>query len=161
MPGPSAQLAKVRERHALQLRLVDGLTYQEIADTLLPCPAHRPSGSEECSLCGRMYASRASAYKAVRRAMERDYPPLSDAVVEEYVREQAAQLRLLISRMIRDAVDEADPVDRARAANTAARLMQRKAALEGLDAARRDPSDEELDAEIRDLLEELTGPAAG
>ena len=146
-----------RERRAVHLRVVGGLSYQAIADTLLPCPAHEPKGDRACSLCQPLYRNRGAAYKAVRRAIERDYPPVTEDERTRYISQQQARIEALLSRAMRDALDPGvTPAARARMMTAATNLMRREANLLGLDARLRTEVDDALDAQIHQWIEELT-----
>lgn len=146
-----------RARRAVWLRVVAGKSYQEIADTLWPCPVHAPNGLATCSLCGPLYRTHTGALKAVRSHLNDELPMPSGEQRAAYVQEQNAALRELASRAMRDALNpQASIAERSRANAAAVRALQRQARLLGLDAPTVVQIDDALTAEIQALADELT-----
>lgn len=146
-----------RARRAVWLRVVAGKTYQEIADTLWPCPAHTPNGLATCTLCGPLYRTHTGAMRAVRAHLNDELPMPSGEQRAAYVQEQNAALRELASRAMRDALNpQASIAERSRANAAAVRALQRQARLLGLDAPTVVQIDDALTAEIQALVDELT-----
>lgn len=155
MPAPSRPantLAALKQAHAVRLR-AGGQSFQQVADAYLPCQAHRPTGAvRDCPDCvGPMYAHRASAKRAVDKALEQEYAAGQDTR-EQLRRHQLAQIDLLLQAAMPKALG-ADW----EAARVATRLLDRRARLLGLDAPARVTITSELDAAIEDLTAQLAG----
>lgn len=153
-------LAARREQLAVQMVLA-GATYQAIADTLMPCPRHQVEDQRAlpgCPDCRPMYASRASAYKAVRRALQRDYATTT-AERDELRQLQLAQIATALRAVWPRVLTAGKGQDRA--ILSAVRLLDRQSRLMGLDAPTRIELTTELDAEIERLVEQLAGIDAG
>lgn len=152
---PAIMRARLKERRAVHQRLVLMQTYQQIADSLMPCPRHDARAEPTCDECRPMYGSRASAQKAVVRAIQADYS--AAASEREHLRDELlGTSKLLLKQAVADALDaKASRGDRARAQVAAVRVMDRMAKLVGTDAPTRVTITDELDEELRQALAEL------
>lgn len=153
-------LATRRQTHAVLLRSC-GLTYQAIADSVLPCPTHTyhhlaPTewGKRSCKACRPMYANRSSAKRAVDAALEQEYAAGADTR-EQLRRAQLAQLDALLARTMVEALGFGD--GHLEAGRNAVRYLDRRAKLLGLDAPARLAITSELDQQILELTERLAG----
>jgi hypothetical protein len=151
-PDPALTRRKVDK--AVNLRLM-GLTYQQVADTPLPCPAHaewiegNPDG--DCTAClPRLYASRTGARRAIMQQLDREYA--AGAETRQALRsQQLAQIDLLLTKAMPRALATVDAAD----IRSVVRLLDRRARLLGLDAPTRVEVTTELDQQITALLDEL------
>lgn len=125
--------AKERSAKALAMRLA-GQPYEVIA--------------RECG-----YASRASAWKAVQRALVDEHGDV-DANRSALRLEMVGQLDLLWRRAMKRVMQ--DGSDAMRAVDSAARVLDRKARLLGLDAPTKVELTTELDEEIDRLVEQMS-----
>lgn len=153
--------ARAKADRAVYLRTAARMTFQQIADSLMPCPAHTPNGDADCSLCERLYGSRASAYNAVTKALTAD-AELSKSIRDDARAEQLSTLDVLMRRAILDATQASSVAARARAMTAAARLLDQRARLLGLYAPTRVELTDDLDEQIRAELAALAElPAVG
>lgn len=149
-------------------------TYQQIADAVLPCPEHRDRGGidpTQCALehetrrvvdgpdaapidCVPMYSGRSGARRAVEQGLAEAYS-ITEADRDRLRREHLATIDTALQRLMRDTIGSTDPMDRARAANAVARLLERAAKLTGLDAPTRVTVTSELDDELSAALADL------
>lgn len=142
------RLAVLREGRAVDLRLM-GLTYDQVAASLLPCSLHRPDGDPTCQQCQLLYSDASAARKAVLRALDKAYHAGAEA--REALRQHhLGQIDLLLRRAMRSAMG-----GDWEALRGATRLLDRRARLLGLDAPKRHVVTTELDEEIRALMEAL------
>lgn len=157
MPYGPEVLAARREAKAVQLRAAR-MTYQQIADYVMPCPEHDSIGGlDGCGDCAPLYRSRAGAFKAVTRVLEREYAGAA-ASRELLLQESLATVDAVIRRMMADTQDpRLDPADRARAATALMRAMDHRAKLTGLYAPTRVTVTDELDLEIEQMIRDLAG----
>lgn len=171
--APSSALALRRRVYAVELRSMRR-TYQQIADAVLPCPEHRDRGGITPAACRQqheahrlvdgpnaapidctpMYANRKGAQRAVEQGLAEAYS-ITEADRDRLRREQLATIDLALQRLMRDTVGGGDAIDRARAANAVARLLERAAKLTGLDAPTRVTVTTELDDELSSALADL------
>lgn len=144
------RLAVLREGRAVDLRLL-GMTYEQVAASLLPCSSHRGTeGDPTCSLCQVLYPGGASAArKAILRALDKAYA-LGQEGREQLRQQQLGQIDLLLRKAMRSAMG-----GDWEAARVATRLLDRRARLLGLDAPSRVQVTTELDQEIEALLDQL------
>lgn len=144
-------LARQKVDRATYLRVVARMTWAQVAESLLPCPAHQPSGSGDCSLCLRLYASAGSACKAVSAHL-REEESLSVELRDEARREHLATLDAVIRKTMTDALTGDKAQDRSRAATAALRAMDQRAKLLGLYAPTKIEVTTELDQQIEEEL---------
>lgn len=147
---------RLKADRVVHLRLAGRLSFQQIADSLMPCPEHqRRGGLESCPECERMYGGRAAAQKAYMRAI---------AVRDEEGRETREQARiehlltldvLLRSQLVDATKPGVDPADRSRATTAALRAMDQRAKILGLYAPTKVEVTTELDAAIAQELAAL------
>lgn len=148
-------LARQKVDRATYLRVAMRMTWAQVAESLLPCPAHQPSGAVECPLCIRLYASAGSACKAVSAHL-RDEEALSAEQRDDARREQLATLDVVIRRQVAIATaSSSDPSDSSRAATAALRALDQRAKLLGLYAPTKIEVTDSLNREIEDALREL------
>lgn len=140
--------AVLREARAVELRSL-GWSYDMIASALLPCPEHQPKGDRDCERCQRMYATKAGAFKAVQRALAREYDTTSEGA-QALKRHQLAQIDLLLRAAMPAAIGRDW-----QAMREARHLLDRRARLLGLDAPQRHVVTSELDAEIEAMMDQL------
>lgn len=155
---------RLKADRVVHLRLAGRLSFQQIADSLMPCPDHqRTGGLESCAECERMYGGRAAAQKAYTRAIT-----VRDDEAKE-TREQARIEHLLTldvvlrTQMVDATKGGGDPADRARAATAALRALDQRAKILGLYAPTKVEVTTELDATIAQelaALAEMPVPAA-
>lgn len=138
----------MREARAVHLRSL-GLTYEEIAATVLPCPDHAPTARPGCPQCLPLYRDRSAAHKAVARALEREYDVTSEGA-RALKQQQLAQIALLLRTAMRAAIG-----GNWVAMREARHLLDRRARLLGLDAPQRHVVTTELDAEIEAMMDQL------
>lgn len=174
MPSAAQHNLAVRRRaYAVQLRSMRR-TLQQIADAVLPCKEHddrggidpatcqamhaaaRAKGAGPLVDCMPMYATREGARKAVEIGLTEQYP-IAEKDREQVRRELLASADLTLSRVMRDVLGEKDPADRARAAASVVRLLDRMAKLTGADAPTRLVVTDELDDELSAALADLAG----
>lgn len=144
-------LARQKVDRATYLRVVARMTWAQVAESLLPCPAHQPAGSGDCSLCIRLYASAGSACKAVSAHL-REEEALSAELREDARREQLSALDAIIRKTMTDSVTGEKAQDRARAATAALRALDQRAKLLGLYAPTKIEVTNELDQQIEEEL---------
>lgn len=146
--------ARRKADRAVFLRTAARMTYAQIAEQLLPCPAHEPQGSPDCELCERLYANAGTARRAIIKALEAERHESSE-MRKAAKAEHLATIDVLLSKAITDARTSTRPADRARAMTAAARLLDQKARLQGLYAPTQLQITDELDEQIRAELEAL------
>lgn len=143
------RLAVLREGRAVDLRLA-GMTYDQVAASLLPCSAHRGTeGDPRCERCEPLYANASSARRAILRALDKSYA-LGAEGREQLRQQHLGQIDLLLRRAMRAALG-----GDWEAMRVATRLLDRRARLLGLDAPSRVTVTTELDQEIEALLDQL------
>lgn len=157
----TAALARVRAGRAVMLRLL-GQTFQQIADSPMPCVQHEPDGRATCRAClPRLYESRQSAYTAVQRELSARYGEGAEAR-EELRRHQLGQIDLLLATAMRAATNPGTKdnpnLGQWTAMLRATQLLDRRARLLGLDAPVRIVGQvtTEWEAEITALVEQIT-----
>lgn len=152
-----AQLGKRKAVRAVQLRTI-AYTYEQIAQSLLPCDDHRPNGRRDCAYCVPMYGSRAAAKNAVDRALAVEYAVGAES--RERLRQTTlAQIDMVLARAMPESIDRSNP-DRNESARVVARYVGLRMRLLGLEAPARIQITSELDEEIRSLVGQLEGTEA-
>lgn len=132
-----------------------GWTFDAIAAAYLPCERleHREAGGlASCPECLPMYTNRSAAKKAVDRALADEYGQ-GASTREQYRRQQLAQLDLLLSSKMPEALGRSDSANEA--ARVVLRALDRRARLLGLDAPTRVQVTTELDMQIEELVTRL------
>lgn len=156
--SPSAVMARRRQAMAVQRRAA-GLTFQQIADTLLPCALHLDSDElvqEACDDCRPLYNDKSAARKAIVKALQDEYD-LSEQARDELRREDMATTALVIQRMTADLIGAGrEPSERASAGRTLLRALDHRARVAGYLAPTRVQVTPELDADIEQALRDLT-----
>lgn len=155
--SPSAVMARRRQAMAVQRRAA-GLTFQQVADSLMPCGMHVDSDElvqEACTECRPLYNDKSAARKAIVKALQDEYD-LSEQARDELRREDMATTALVIQRMTADLLGAGrEPGERAAAGRTLLRALDHRARVAGYLAPTRVQVTPELDADIEQALADL------